>query len=274
MYLRQGKNWKVGRMVCCRCNKTGSCTRCACAKSGKVCNSCLPGKLGKCTNTSTTIVTNTLPTSAVTGTAATNAGPDVPPGPSDSPRPSQVPTTPSKDQDPAEFLEELALVDINNASCSNIPLGTAEFLDALEDLSLSDSDPSQLDSAAQAAVYQQTSTWPPALPTPTPLATPSFVWGKHDVASFTHSLTAAYAEVTHWKKNQFTVPLGNTGNLKKFIGELSWLFRASAEQSALESITLLATTVMLILLLQKPAFNNVSCLECRLKLWFKETPMP
>ena len=94
----------------------------------------------------------------------------------------------------------------------------------------------------------------------------------HDADSFIHSLTTAYSEVTHWRKNHFTVPLGNIG--KKFVGELSRLFRAFAEQSALESVALVATTIMPILLLQKPTFNskpkdNTTCLERHLKLWLE-----
>ena len=39
-------------MPCCRCSRTGTCANCSCVKAGKTCGSCLPGKLGKCRNTS------------------------------------------------------------------------------------------------------------------------------------------------------------------------------------------------------------------------------
>ena len=102
------------------------------------------------------------------------------------------------------------------------------------------------------------------------MATPSFVWGENDAESFINCLNAAYAEVVKWKLSIFPVPLGNTG--ERFIQELSRLFQAYAEGSALESVTLRATTVVSILLLQKPARNskpkdNSSCLECRLRIW-------
>ena len=102
------------------------------------------------------------------------------------------------------------------------------------------------------------------------MAAPTFMWGICDAESFTHSLSAAYAEVVHWKKNLFSVPQGNSG--KKFVQELSRLFRAYAEQSALESVALQAITVMSILLLQKPACNSkpkdhASCLDRRLNTW-------
>ena len=65
-------------------------------------------------------------------------------------------------------------------------------------------------------------------------------------------------------------PTENAG--KKFVQELSRLFWAYADQSALESVALQATTVMPILLLQKPAHNSrakglTSCLECCFNVW-------
>ena len=104
------------------------------------------------------------------------------------------------------------------------------------------------------------------LPSPSPMAVPT---GICDAESFTHSLSAAYAEVVHWK-NLFPVPQGNSG--KTFVQELSRLFQAYAEQSALESVALQAITVMSILLLQKPACNSkpkdhASCLDRCLNTW-------
>ena len=37
-------------VVCCRCNRTGQCRGCACVKAGKLCSSCLPSRLGSCSN--------------------------------------------------------------------------------------------------------------------------------------------------------------------------------------------------------------------------------
>ncbi len=49
----------------------------------------------------------------------------------------------------------------------------------------------------------------------------------------------------------FQVPFGKVG--KKFVQELSRLFRAYAEGSALESIALRAVMVLSVLALQKPS---------------------
>ena len=37
-------------MTCCRCNRSGSCRNCSCVKNGQNCTNCLPGRLDKCTN--------------------------------------------------------------------------------------------------------------------------------------------------------------------------------------------------------------------------------
>ena len=44
-------------MSCCRCNKTGRCSNCSCVKAGKLCHSCLPGRLSQCNNNTTTTTT-------------------------------------------------------------------------------------------------------------------------------------------------------------------------------------------------------------------------
>ena len=109
-----------------------------------------------------------------------------------------------------------------------------------------------------------------SLPSPTPMANPSFVWGSLSADVFIRTVSSTYSEVVHWKRNSFVVPYGNTG--KKFVYELSTLYRAYAEGSALESIALKAITVVSILLLQKPHGKSKTkdysaCLERRLQSW-------
>ena len=86
------------------------------------------------------------------------------------------------------------------------------------------------------------------------------------------SMDLAYAEIVHWRKNTFRVPFGNTG--KGFVSELSRLYKAYAEGSALEAIALKACTIMPILLLQKPfrsskQKDHSACLARRLLTWKK-----
>ena len=49
-------------VVCCRCNRSGTCKGCACVKAKKPCENCLPGKLGNCANSSTASSTANIST--------------------------------------------------------------------------------------------------------------------------------------------------------------------------------------------------------------------
>ena len=78
--------------------------------------------------------------------------------------------------------------------------------------------------------------------------------------------------MVHWKRNVFQILFGKGG--KEFVKELSRLFRAYAEASALEPIALKAITVLSILVLQKPfskpkAKQLTACLERRMAIWTK-----
>ena len=59
----------------------------------------------------------------------------------------------------------------------------------------------------------------------------------------------AYSEVVHWQKNTFTLHFGKPG--KEFVFEMRRLLRAYADGTALESIALMASTALCVLLLQK-----------------------
>ena len=81
-----------------------------------------------------------------------------------------------------------------------------------------------------------------------------------------------YSEVLHWQKNTFTVLLGKAG--KGFVFELSRLHRAYADGTALESISLMASTALSIPILHKPFYHSkhkdhFACLERRLLCWKK-----
>ena len=61
-----------------------------------------------------------------------------------------------------------------------------------------------------------------------------------------------YNENMHWRRNQFKVPSGKAGTT--FVCELSRMFSAYADRSALESVALKAAMVMPALFLRKPHF--------------------
>ena len=84
------------------------------------------------------------------------------------------------------------------------------------------------------------------------------------------ALNGIYDKTVHWKTNLFKVPSGKAGTA--FVRELSQMFRAYADRSALESVVMKAVMVMPALLLQKPhprskAKDHVICLEHCLQLW-------
>ena len=108
------------------------------------------------------------------------------------------------------------------------------------------------------------------LPPHDSLAEASFLWGPVSAPLFSAVLSNAYSEVVHWRGNLFSVPHGNKGN--QFVTELARLYRAYAEASALEAVALKATTVMCVLLLQRPhprsqTKDHQTCLSHRLTLW-------
>ena len=110
----------------------------------------------------------------------------------------------------------------------------------------------------------------PDLPTYTSANGVTFSWGDVNGPDFRQAINAAYAEVTHWRRNVFLVPSGEAG--KEFVLELARLFRTYAESSALESIAWTAAMVLPTLLLQKPhgqskAKDHVLCLGRRMQLW-------
>ena len=94
--------------------------------------------------------------------------------------------------------------------------------------------------------------------------------GELNGTDFCHVMECAYLEIGHWRQNVFSVPSGKAG--KQFLRELTHLFNAYAQASALESIALKACVVACALLLQKPHFSSkskshVKALERRLNAW-------
>ena len=99
---------------------------------------------------------------------------------------------------------------------------------------------------------------------------PIFSWGDVDGETFRCALNGTYDEIVHWKRNLFKVPSGKAGTA--FVRELSRMFRAYADHSALENVAMKAAMVMPALLLQKPhprskAKDHVLHLERRLQIW-------
>lgn len=221
-------------MVCCKCNRAASCRNCACVKASKKCSNCLPSKLDSCSN-----ILRSLPSPVVNTSACCN-----------------VPVTSSS----TITSQPSAMPSVDYRAVTNVPESLQH--DA------SNSCPPPKDSCPPVPTPPVTPM--PILPAFKTAAGGNFTWGDSEPASFCQSLQDAYAEVVHWRMNLFTVPLGISG--KSFVSELARLYEAFASCSALESIALMATIVLPILVLQKPHFKSkvkehIACLERRLKCW-------
>ena len=109
------------------------------------------------------------------------------------------------------------------------------------------------------------------LPPFLPLETPNFRWNQFvDGQTFMNSVDKAYQEIVHWRHNIFSLPSGKAG--QEFVSEMSRLFRASGESTALEAVAIKAATILPPLLLQKPhararVKDHILCLQRRLGLW-------
>ena len=98
-----------------------------------------------------------------------------------------------------------------------------------------------------------------SLPDFQPLAVGSFTWGRLSRDCAIQVVESAYSGVVHWRRNIFYVPSGSAG--KQFVQELSKLYQAYANASAMECIALKAATIL--------AFLQFSCYNGR-----TPTPQP
>ena len=233
--------------ACCRCNASGRCKNCACVKDGQPCTNCLPSRKGTRSNRST-------PTVNQPGTRR-----DVM-----TPRPS-----PSNGMSDMEFSDtDRRSDDQPSADPTASPPPIAKILTppAAENWTPderltppNDSEDPQIPNSHQTT-----------LPRFTPVPTPNFQWGDQDGESFTRGVDQCYTEIVHWRRNLFKVPSGKAG--RTFVHELSHLFQAYAESSALEGVAMKSAMIMPALLLQKPhsrskTKEHVKHLERRLQLW-------
>ena len=238
--------------VCCKCNRSGRCSKCTCVKAGRNCHNCLPGRLNQCSNnvSNNGDLTRVPPSQHMSSSA-------IPP-------PSCV--------TPPELQVGLS----TQVSCSSIipvtesPTMESSSTSPVANQSDKTSSPT-LESSSTSPVTNQSDktssfvSWP--LP---PLQKADFMWDLKDGISFCQEVSSAYEQVIHWKPNLFLPPSGATGT--NFVRELARLLQAYSDNSSLECIALKAVTIMQHLLLQKPCFNcqaknNAKYLKRRLELW-------
>ena len=235
-------------MSCCRCNRTGRCKNCACSKARRACDSCLPGRLGKCQNvrksrtcasSGSTSVMNTITTSNPTTTTCLTA------------------SVPSSAQE-SQIMPTLS----NSSDAIDVP-GIRTVL----------SQPA--DNTASLDYGVTTSNPSSSTNTQNVYATDihvdmNFTWGSSSGPEMFNLINEVYDEIIHWRHNLFLAPHGNVGN--SFVQELARLFRAFAEGSSLECVCMKAVTVLQILTLQKPSRtsktrDHINHLRRRMNMW-------
>ena len=263
--------------MCCRCNRTGSCKGCACAKANKTCVSCLPFKLGRCANTSASVrqATTALPRGTPSTRSTTNDSPpmmnqltSVTHHGSVGPNGTSMVTNPTTTDFVTSTSSTAGSTMSFTATCATSITSSKVNVTCSIDKGTTSSALTVIENATANSTATTTSIH--TLPSFPPVNDPVFTWGDLRGIEFTNALDATYKEVLHWRKNGFVVPFGKCG--REFVSELSRLFLAFATASSQECIALKATIVMPILLLQKPhrkskAKDHSRLLENRLRLW-------
>ncbi len=173
---------------CCRCNGSGRCANCVCAKAKKPCTSCLPGRKARCSNTSTVV----LPCPA----------PPVPPSQSYLP-PGTVPCEevgPTNGEPLSRDVDGGALPrDVSSSQSSQPGLSsplTTNFGLASEAApqanggsipALSNPPTPEEHRPLRSPMSEPTIQPTVQLPEFSPMANPEISWGSHSSESFTHS---------------------------------------------------------------------------------------
>ena len=227
---------------CCQCNDKGLCLHCSCAKLGNPCTNCLPLRRGHCNNARFDLLHATVPKPVIHADQSDQSGSISSPL-----HPTMTMTLMTSSEDSVPTSQQLLKRNINQLPTSSSQGASSSPIDSVHVVGA-----------------------PSCLPDPIPAVIAIFEWGTHSSDAACKILLDIYAEIVHWRKNFFPVPSGSCG--KSFVSELARLFRAFAENSALESIALKAVTVLCILLVQKPhprskICEHSSCLPRRLDLW-------
>ena len=208
---------------------------CVCVRGGRTCTSCTTSRSGRCANIST----------VETGRARST----------------------TELEPPARPTQQLELHAINGTSSTNTEKGLLPSNESIEPECLPGTAAPQ--DTCRSNQNEDSSQFHP-LPSFTALTAPNFQWGEKDGEYLIQIVDRCYDTVVHWRRNLFKIPSGKVG--VAFVHELSLLFQAYAESSALEGVALKAAMILPALLLQKPharsrTKEHTKHLKRRLNLW-------
>ena len=262
------------------------CKKCACVKSNRLCSNCGPSQHGKCLN-------SCLPgTSSFSAAAQTSSQPGRPvsflqpsslaaalscdaSNVSSSLSSSCPPFFPLSKSNDSSTRSHAQVIDGEPAVCAPAPVRDAADTSAGTSGTDADTciDPdggTSLEECERTERASQKDSTIPDLPRFDESARREFTWGRLSGDDFADAIHSAYSEMAHWRRNVFLVPSGSVG--KQFVKELTQLFDAYAQASALESVALEAIMVASCVLLQKPSESSkskdhIAALERRLSAW-------
>ena len=269
---------------CCSCSSSGVCKACSCTRGRRRCLDCVPSRYGRCANI-------TLPGSQSTPGGETGNAPlsvsstrsSSSKSLSSSSSSSSASSSLSSACLPASSQRRSSVTGAGAASISRTQGSDRAPRPGAEGKATTPAAPNTSARAlatpapsgkAQHSAPRHDQRTPTTgrvqLPEFKPSSATNFSWGLHTGAHFAHAIECAYAEIVHWRRNTFMTPSGKVG--KDFVRELTSLFTAYAQGSALESVALTAIMVACATLLQKPhpsskCKDHVRALECRLSAW-------
>ena len=256
-------------MACCRCDKTGTCKGCSCAKEGRNCDNCLPGHLNKCQNSTSGLMTGSKAnTSSSCSTASHQLMSTIIPAATSETDSGTSPSIPIfTTAFPANGTISAA-TSATSTPTSVTPRTTSDTSTTTPGLLLPP------DNHLSSSVSPVSSFFNPQTPIPAiPNATYpdlDFTWGTFSGSEMLTTINKAYDEIVHWRHNLFLIPTGSDGN--SFVQELARLLQAFADGSSLECIRMKAVIILQVLVLQKPSRTSktrehISHLKRRMALW-------
>ena len=274
----EGSTCFCGMPKCCKCNTTGSCSTCTCAKSKTPCVNCMPGAKHRCKNSGFRLpFTKNLDIAGQPGSLLNAAGTAA--------RSSSTPTRPAaqlrQTQSTSQKSARPSAGASTRASVSGVtgrsqPLAVACATMQLESSSgFSSSQPvcgkAHSNQIALFANCADDSSTNHATDVPCSTEVVCCATGAN-TSDLGDAITTAYEKVIHWRQNLFMVPYGKTGG--DFVDDLAALIQSFVDSAcgSLKKVAWKAVTVICHLLLQKPNPTGSTTwhsehLERRLSLW-------
>lgn len=239
---------------CCKCNATGSCVGCVCAKGGTQCVNCVPGAKNRCKNGGLRLSFAPSSVSSQHSTAALASSAPVVESSASALVSSQsglgsAPAASASSPSPGASASALASGQSGGGSASGASSSTVDTSAGVLTSSFQDGR---------------------GLAVPFPSSVPVSGPASDSTGCVIQDIEDAYEIVAHWRRNLFIIPFGAAGIA--FVGLLTSYIQAFADGSQLRGVAWKAVSVACHLLLQRPSdskllSNHAEHLKRRLSCW-------